>query len=323
MRVVFMGSDAFSVPSLRVVLKHHQVPLVVTQPDRPHGRGLKESRNPVKQAAEKLGLPIAQPAKLRDPEFLQQLTELAPDICVVVAFGKIIPKAVLSLPKHGCVNVHGSVLPEYRGAAPIERAIANGETTGGITTFYMNEGLDTGDVIQMRTVEFGAGETGGDLRARLSEVGAEVLEETLAQIAAGTAPRQPQDLEAGKSTYSPTIKNDETWIDWQQPATRIANTIRAFYPTYGTQTLYRGQVLKLKQARAVEQPAGANGAGPGTIAAVVKNVGIVVECGGPSYLLLQEVQPAGKRWMDSWALAQGYRPTAGERMETKVEQGKS
>lgn len=313
MRVVFMGSDAFSVPTLKRLKEKHDVLLVVTQPDKPKGRGLKLEFNPVKVAALDMGLPLAQPAKLKDPDFLPQLQALAPDVVVVVAFGKIIPKVVLELPKHGCINVHGSILPEYRGAAPIERAIVNGDKSGGITTFYMNAGLDTGDVILMQEAPFGEHETGGEIRERLSHVGADLLDRTLDAMASGTAPRIPQDLGAGQATYSPTIKNEESWIDWSLPASRIANTVRAFFPNPGTQTMYRGQVLKLKQV-SLHDGSGS----PGEVLSVVKNKGIVVAC-GQGAVLLEEVQPAGKKWMNAWAFAQGYRPTPGEVMGGRPE----
>jgi methionyl-tRNA formyltransferase len=308
MKVVFMGSDAFSVPTLQVLTQKHQVLLVVTQPDKPTGRGLKLAANPVKTAALELGLPLSQPARLKNADFQTLLQEVAPDVVVVVAYGKIIPPAVLQLPRYGCINVHGSILPEYRGAAPIERALVNGEAAGGITTFYMNEGLDSGDVILMRTTEFGEAETGGEIRERLSHVGAELLDETLQHVAAGTAPRVPQDLTAGQGTYSPTIKNAETWIDWSQPASRIANTVRAFFPHPGTQTTYRGQILKLKHVTVSDTK---DKAAPGTLLSIVKNQGWVVACGDGA-VMLHVVQPAGKKWMSAWALAQGARPQPGE-----------
>jgi methionyl-tRNA formyltransferase len=301
-----MGSDAFSVPTLELLRQHHDVALVVTQPDKARGRGMKESANPVKAAADRLGVPVAQPTRLKDEGFVETLRQAAPEVIVVVAYGKIIPPVVLNLPKHGCINVHGSVLPEYRGAAPIERAIVNGEKSTGITTFYMNQGLDTGDVILIESSEIGVDETGGEVRERMSHVGAQVLGRTLDLVAAGTAPRLPQDLSAGQATYSPTIKNDECWLDWTQQAERVANTVRAFFPHPGTQTMYRGQVLKLKRMRAVE----GHGA-PGAVLEVVKNKGLVVAC-GEGAVLLEEVQPAGKKWMNAWAFAQGYRPTLGE-----------
>jgi methionyl-tRNA formyltransferase len=258
MRIVYMGTPDFAVPCLEAIIKqNHQVVGVVTQPDRPKGRGKKMQPPPVKVTAEAHGIPVYQPEKIRTPEFLAVLRELNPELIVVVAYGKILPTDVLNLPPLGCVNVHASILPKYRGSAPIHWAIINGEQKTGVTTMYMNEGMDTGDMILTAITDITATDTVGGLHDRLAIMGSELLAETLALIAEGRAPRTPQnDAEA---TYAPMLKKEHELVHWQQSALAIRNHIHGLNPWPGSYTIMDGKVLKLWQAELVtgntkEQP---------------------------------------------------------------------
>jgi methionyl-tRNA formyltransferase len=225
LKLVFMGTPAFAVPTLeQTVAAGHQVVAVFTQPDRPKGRGQKDSMPPVKQAALRLALPVYQPERVRRPEVVEQLRELAPDAMVVVGYGQIIPKAILDIPPHGIINVHASLLPKYRGAAPIQWAIARGETRTGVTTMRINEGLDTGDMLLKWETEIGPDENAVELGARLAEAGADLLVRTLAELAA----IQPQPQDDAQATYAPILKKEDGKIDWRLPAREILNRIRGF-----------------------------------------------------------------------------------------------
>lgn len=290
-RIVFMGTPEFAVPSLRALLDAgYDVAAVVTQPDRPVGRKRVLTPTPVKAEALARGLPVLQPPKLRSPEAVAELAAYAPDLIVTAAYGQILPKPVLALPKHGCINVHGSLLPKYRGGAPIQRAIMNGETKTGVTLMYMAEGLDTGDMIRVRETPIGPDETSGELFERLSVLGAELLRETVPAIAAGTAGRTPQnDAEA---TYSPNLTRDDERIDWTRPAAAIYDQLRGLSPRPGIFTMWNGDVFKIWKAVRPDGGSEAHAA-PGTVLDVGAN-GLRIATGGGVFVAT-EVQPAGKK----------------------------
>jgi methionyl-tRNA formyltransferase len=258
MRVLFYGTPDFALPTLEALLAHHEVVGVVTQPDRPAGRGRRLSASPVKQRALAAGLAVLQPARLRDPEWPARLGEFKPDVAVVVAFGQILPKAVLDVPARGSINVHASVLPRYRGAAPIAWAIIRGETETGITTFRMDPGMDTGDVLLIEKIAIEPEETAGELAARLSRLGATVLLETLARLDS-IVPR-PQDHAA--ATLAPRLKKEDGWLRLSEPARDLVNRVRGCNPWPGAALLSPVGRLLIWRAAAVPHPANAP---PGTL----------------------------------------------------------
>ncbi len=251
MRVVFMGTPDFAVPSLKALAEaQYDVAAVVTQPDRPRGRGKKETPPPVKETARALNIPVFQPLKIKDPDFISLLKDLNPEVIVVVAFGRILPLDILVLPQYGCINVHASLLPKYRGAAPIHWAIINGEKVTGITTMYMDEGLDTGDMILREAVPIHEEDNVGDLHDRMSSLGASLLIKTLSLIKSGQAPRTPQ---AGESSYAPMLTAEDERILWDRPARDIYNQVRGMNPWPGARTTMHGKVLKIWRAAALEE----------------------------------------------------------------------
>lgn len=251
MRVVFMGTPDFAVPSLKALAEaQYDLAAVVTQPDRPRGRGKKETPPPVKEIARALNIPVFQPLKIKDPDFISLLKGMSPDVIVVVAFGRILPPDILTLPKYGCINVHGSLLPKYRGAAPIHRAVINGEKYTGITTMYMDEGLDTGDMILHEAVPIHEEDTVGDVHDRLASLGAGLLVKTLSLVESGQAPRTPQ---AGEFSYAPMLSAADELILWDRPARDIFNQVRGMNPWPGARTSLHGKVLKIWRAAALEE----------------------------------------------------------------------
>ncbi len=245
MKIVFMGTPDFATESLKALDKaNYDVLGVVTNPDRPKGRGMKLIASPVKQYAEDRGMKIYQPKKVKgNTEFIEELKRQNPDVICVVAYGKILPKEVLEIPKYGCINVHGSLLPKYRGAAPIQWSILNGDKTTGVTTIYMDEGMDSGDMILKKEVEIGENETTGELWDRLSKIGADLLVKTLKEIENGTAPREKQSNEF---TMAPMLSKDMAKINWQeQSAEQIKNLVRGLNPIMGAYTFVNNKKIKL------------------------------------------------------------------------------
>mgnify|MGYP001359433818 CR=1 FL=1 len=266
LRVVFMGTPAFAVPSLEELLQRQvRVVGVITQPDRPQGRGLEPAAPPVKAVAAEYGIPVLQPERL-DEAVVEQLRAWRPDLLVVVAYGKILPAAVLQVPRLGAINVHASLLPRHRGAAPIQWAILAGDAVTGVTTMWMDEGLDTGDIILQRSIPLDDQVTAGQLHDRLARLGAQLLGETLRLVAEGKAPRRPQD--PAQATMAPKLSRDDEWIDWSRDATVVARQIRALDPRPGARTTWRGQVLKVFGAStrppAADEPAAGAAAAPGS-----------------------------------------------------------
>lgn len=299
MRIVFMGTPDFAVPTLEALARGgHQLAAVVTQPDKPKGRGKSVLMPPVKEKALELGIPVYQPVKVRDPEFLEVLKELAPDVIVVVAFGQLLPKSVLELPKFGCVNVHASLLPKYRGAAPIQWAVIDGEKVSGVTTMLMDEGLDTGDMLEAREIPLDEKETGGSLFEKLGSLGGELILSTLEKLENGTIKRTPQ----GEATtgYAKMLKKSMGEIDWTMDAVRIERLIRGLNPWPSAYTSLNGKTLKIWAADVKD---GAVTGNPGR-AAVGKDT-LLVECGS-GFLAVSELQLEGKKRMDTAAFLRGF-----------------
>lgn len=314
MRIVFMGTPEFAVPSLEAVLQGgHEVELVVTQPDRPKGRKKTLTPPPVKEAALLRGLPVAQPERLRGSETVDRIAELKPDLIVTAAYGQILPKAVLDAPRLGCINVHGSLLPQYRGGAPIQRAIMNGETKTGVTIMYMAAGLDTGDMISVVEVPIADDDTSGTLFAKLTDAGAKLLAETLPSIEAQTAIATPQNND--EATYAPNLNRDDERIDWSRPARAIYNQVRGLSPMAGGFTIWNGEPFKVWGCAPVKR--GSAAAAPGTVLAA-SDEGIAVQTGDDA-LLLTVIQPAGKKAMDAAEWLKGARLTPGSVFGDEVE----
>lgn len=287
LRVVFMGTPEFACPTLRrLVERGDQVVAVVTQPDRPKGRGQKPVPPPVKELAERHGIQVLQPARVRAPEFVDRMREIAPDLVVVVAFGQILPKSLLEIPRYGCINVHASLLPRYRGAAPLNWCIINGETETGVTTMLMDVGLDTGDMLVKMATPIDPEEDARSLHDRLSILGAEALDETLELLAAGRLSPVKQD--DSLSCYAPMLKKEDGLIDWDREPAAVKNLVRGMNPWPGAFTWLDGKLVKVFRV--------ATGEGRGVPGTVLKadRDGIEVACNGGSVILL-ELQLEGKK----------------------------
>jgi methionyl-tRNA formyltransferase len=296
-RLVFMGSPDFALPTLRLLAAHYLLSGVVTQPDKPAGRGRVLTPPSVKLLAQELGLPVIQPVRLREPEAMAQLQAWQPDLIVVAAFGQILRPAVLDLPRFGCLNVHASLLPRWRGAAPIQAAILHGDAETGVTIMRMDPGVDTGPVLSQRAVPNSPEDTAGTLSDKLAALGAQLLIDTLPGYLNGAILPQPQD-NAG-ITYAPLLKKEDGQLDFTQSSDALARRVRAFNPWPGTYTLWEGQILKVHRAHVVgagytgtEHPESAPT--PGT-RLVHQGLPALAAAGG--LLVLDEVQPAGKKIM--------------------------
>ena len=299
MRLVFLGTPDFAVPSLEAVARTHDVVSVITQPDRPKGRAHALAAAPVKVAASLLHIPVYQPERIRKPEAQSHVAALRPEIMIVVGYGQIIPQSVIDIAPRGIINVHASLLPKYRGAAPIQWAIVNGETRTGVTTMQINAGLDTGDILLERDTEIGGEETALELGGRLAGMGAALLVETLDQLARGTITPEKQD--EAHASYAPILKKEDGAISWAQPAGSIHNLARGLLPWPGAYTHFRGQLLHVW--RATVEP-GVTALAPGR---VLPGAGFRVACGNGSILQLLEVQLEGRKRMTAEAFANGHR----------------
>ncbi len=296
--VLFMGTPDFAVPCLaRILADGHRVAGVISQPDRPRGRGMSLAPTPVKEAALAGGLPVYQPAKLRDGAALSLIEALKPDLAVVVAYGRILPPELLRAPKLGCINVHASLLPRLRGAAPIQWSIIRGDTVTGVTTMHMAEGLDTGDIILQRETAIGEAETAGRLFARLAALGAELLGETLPLLEAGRAPRIPQS--EALATHAPPLCREDARLDLTRPAKAVCDLVRGTNPAPGAWLEWNGRPLKVHEAAPV---AGIRGT-PGEL---LDKKRFLVACGEGAAELLT-VQPQGKKAMSGGAYLLGRR----------------
>lgn len=304
LQIVFMGTPDFSVPSLKAIhAAGFTIRAVYTQPDKQRGRGKKVSASPVKECAEKLGIPVFQPQTLKDPDVIAGLADLKPDVIVVIAYGKILPKAILDIPRYGCLNVHGSLLPAYRGAAPIQYAIKDGVRTSGVTIMMLDEGMDTGKMLKKAEIVLDAKETTGTLFDKLAIVGAETLIPVLKDLPAYEAAAQSQD--ESEATYTAKITKEMTHIDFSQPAVVIERLIRTLDPHPGAYILHEGHRLKLWAADVVP----GTEAEPGTIIEVTKTY-ITVQTGCDA-LRIREVQPESRKRMATAQFLQGCHLTVG------------
>lgn len=304
-RILFMGTPAFALPALRL-LHEQSYPIagVVTQPDRPKGRGLKEVAPPIKILAQELGLPVFQPDKVKDPSFMELLTKLNPEMIVVVAFGQILPKNIIDFPPLNCLNIHPSLLPRYRGAAPMNWAIINGEKKTGVTIMLMDKGMDSGDILLQEETLLGTAETYGELHDRLSQAGARLLLKTIGQITNKTAGRKQQD-ESGV-TFAPRLTKETGKINWNNQSSDIVNLIRGLSPTPTAHTSLDGLSLKIFMA---EAQAGKVDHQPGTIGNVsAKGLPVAASDG---YVILKDVQLAGKKRMFIADFLRGHHIDAG------------
>jgi methionyl-tRNA formyltransferase len=305
--IVFMGTAPFAVPCLQAVLDQgHRVSAVVSQPDRPRGRGLKLTPSPVKSLALEHRIPVLQPEKASQPEFIEQLRQLAPQVIVVVAYGQILRRAVLEIPPLGCINVHGSLLPELRGAAPIQWSVINGSGTTGVTTMFMDVGMDTGDMIFKAECEIRSEDTAGDLAVRLAPLGAELLAGTLSALESGGAPRTPQD--STLATYAPMLTREHGAIDWNRSAVEIRNQIHGCNPAPGAFARRNGEAVKVWRAEALPM---ADQATPGTVMDAER----LLVATGTGVIRLIEVQPENRSRLEGAVYSRGYRVSAGERWE--------
>ncbi len=299
MKIVFMGTPDFAVSTLESLVKGgHEVIAAVTQPDKPKGRGKAVQYTPVKEKALEYEIPVYQPVKARDPEFVELLKGMNPDVIVVVAFGQLLPKAILDIPKYGCVNVHASLLPKYRGAAPIQWAVIDGEEVSGVTTMLMDEGLDTGDMLEKAEIVLDEKETGGSLFDKLSALGGELILSTLEKMENGTIIRTPQ----GDSTtsYAKMLKKTMGEIDWNMEAVKIERLIRGLNPWPSAYTSLKGKTVKIWSADVV---AGEGSGNPGRV--TVTKDKLLVEC-GENFLSITELQLEGKKRMETAAFLRGF-----------------
>lgn len=303
MNIVFMGTPDFAVESLKALSDSgHNISAVFTKQDMPRGRKMIMTPPEVKVLALERGLPVYQPTTLRDTDIHNTLKELAPDVIVVVAYGKLLPKEVLDIPKYGCINVHGSILPKYRGAAPIQWTIISGDEYGGVTTMYMGEGLDTGDIIEVYKTKVGENETSGELFDRLAKEGAKLLLHTLELIENGTAPRIPQNEE--EATYASMLSKEMCEIDWAKPASEVHNLVRGLNPWPIALTTLEGKRVKIIETR-ISSLRGKEGE-------IVALEPLTVACGEGS-VEIRTLQMEGKRAMDSKSFLLGHRLSKGDK----------
>ncbi|MGB6483713.1 MAG: methionyl-tRNA formyltransferase [Candidatus Acidiferrales bacterium] len=310
LRIIFCGTPAFGLPTLQFLLKesHFSVEAVFTQPDRPRGRGQEAAQSPIKEAALRPGIPVHQPEKMRSEAAAELMTQIKPDAAVIIAYGQMIPRALLDIPRLGWINLHGSLLPKYRGAAPVQRAILNGEQQTGLTTMRIDAGLDTGPILEQLPVNIGPDETATELLVRMSNLGAPMMLDTLRKLDRGEITPKPQDNSL--ATLAPPLKKEEGLIDWAQPASAIHNRIRAFDPWPGTYTQFRGRSCHI-WGRPSESDSAAAQAQCGTI--VQKGQTILVACGQSTWLQLESVRLEGRKRVTATEFANGARLTTNDR----------
>jgi methionyl-tRNA formyltransferase len=300
MELIFLGTPSFAVPTLEAIVgAGYRVLAVFTQPDRPKGRGGQLAAPPVKETAVRLGLVVHQPERVRRPEVVEQLKQLNPDAMVVIGYGQIIPQSIIDIPRHGIINVHASLLPKYRGAAPIQWAIANGEKRTGITTMRIDAGLDTGEMLLKWETDIGLQENALELGQRLAAAGADLLVKTLDGIAAGTITPQPQDN--SQATLAPILKKEDGLIDWNWRAEKIVNRARGFLPWPGAYSFFRGLGFHLWKGRVVEGPGPGQ---PGRLRPLQKR--LLIDCGEETVLEAIEVQIEGRKRMPTEAFLNGH-----------------
>ncbi len=305
MRVIFMGTPDMAAGTLQALAAEHEVVLAVTQPDKPKGRGGKMQHTPVKEKALSLGIPVYQPKKVRDPACVEELRKYKADVVIVIAFGQIIPKEILDMAPYGCINIHASLLPKYRGAAPVQWAVINGEKVSGVTTMQMDEGLDTGDILLKEEIILEEKETGGTLHDKIAEAGARLCLKTLAAAQAGEL--VPVKQGESPTEYARMLDKDMGNIRWEDPAVNIERLIRGLNPWPSAYTGWRGKVMKLWRADVYE---GETGKAPGTVVRVEKD-GFSVQT-GKGVLKVTELQIPGKKRMEAGAFLRGYPIKEGE-----------
>jgi methionyl-tRNA formyltransferase len=307
LNLVFCGTPAFAVPTLTALVDSgFRVPLIVTQPDRRRDRGMDLAASPVKQEALRLGLSVIQPEKIKNnEEFRTQLTVLQPDAIIVVGYGRIIPQWMIDLPRLGNLNLHGSLLPKYRGAAPIQWAIARGESLTGVTTMRIDAGLDTGDILLQEEMPIEPQDTALTLSPRLAQVGAALMVRTLQELETGTVQARPQDHTS--ASLAPILRKEDGRMDFERPAAEISNRLRGFQPWPGAFTIFRGKTLNVSKARPMERSIA-----PGEL--LVESEDMFAGCANATALELMEVQPEGKKRMPAKAFISGYRPQSGEKL---------
>jgi methionyl-tRNA formyltransferase len=314
MRLLFCGTPQFAVPTLKHLLAQPdlQILAVITQPDRPSGRGQEVSFSPVKEVALAAKLPVHQPEKIRAPEVQSLLQSYSPEFIVIIAYGQIVPARLLLIPKHGWINLHASLLPKYRGAAPINWAIVNGETRTGLTTMRIDAGMDTGDTLLEHALEIGPKETALDLASRLSEAGAPLMAETLRGLAAGKIVPRPQDH--SQATFAPILKREDGRIDWNRTSTEIFNRMRGFAPWPGAYTTFRGQTCHLwgepVSNELISASGGIRNVPPGTLLSEKESLQVV--CGGTTVLRVLAVKLEGRKQVSASEFANGARLKTGE-----------
>ena len=307
MNLIFLGTPSFAVPTLEaIVTAGHRVLAVFTQPDRPKGRGGQLAASPVKETAVRLGLPVHQPERVRRPEIVEQLTQFHPDAMVIVGYGQIIPQSIIDIPPRGIINVHASLLPKYRGAAPIQWAIANGEKRTGITTMRIDAGLDTGDMLLKWETEIGPEENAIELGERMSVAGAELLVRTLADNPL------PVKQDPAQATLAPILKKEDGLIDWSWPAEKIHNRVRGFLPWPGAYSSFREQGFHIWKSRVASEPGGHH---PGLLRPMKKR--LLIDCGDGSALEAIEVQLEGRKRMPAEAFLAGYHLNENETLGMK------
>ena len=308
-RIVFMGTPDFAVPALHALIEHHDIIGVVTQPDRPAGRSRQIQMSPVKQVAREAGIPVFQPEKLRRAEAIAELKQWTPDVYVVAAFGQILPQAVLDIPPYGSINVHASLLPRWRGAAPIQAAIRAGDKETGITIMKMDAGLDTGPILSQRAIDIAPDETGQSLHDKLAQLGTELLIPTLKSYLKGEIQPQPQGDEG--VTFAPQIQKDEGDVDWRQDAETIERLVRAFTPWPGTYTSWNGQQLKILGGHA-----GEGQAEPGRVTETHQGIAIGTSSG---LFYPAQLQLAGRKAVSTPEFVRGQRGLVGARLKSQAE----
>ena len=310
MRIVFMGTPDFSVPTLEaLVASEHEVVGVVTQPDKPKGRGKEIHMSPVKECALQHNIPVYQPVRARDEAFVDEMRALNPDVMVVIAFGQILPKSLLELPKYGCVNIHASLLPKYRGAAPIQWAVINGDEETGITTMMMDVEMDTGDMLEKTVVKLDPEETGGSLFDRLSLLGGDLILSTLSKLEKGEITPVPQDHE--KATYVKKISKSMGDIDWTMDAVSIERLVRGLNPWPSAFTRWNGKMLKIWEAKVLPDP---DVKFPCGSVISASDEGLKIQTGA-GVLCVTSLQLEGKKRMDTAAFLRGYQVAVGSMME--------
>ncbi len=312
LRIVFCGTPEFAAPSLKLLISdsRFEIAAVITQPDRARGRGQTVSFSPVKEAARAANLPVHQPEKMRSPGAEALLRQIEPDAVAIIAYGQIIPARLLNIPKLGWINLHASLLPKYRGAAPIQWAIANGEKTTGVTTMRIDAGMDTGDILLRKEIAIGPEETAPELSARLAEAGAPLMAETLLRLSEGSITPHAQDHSA--ATLAPILKREDGKIDWSKTAQEIFNRMRGFAPWPGAYSRLRGQICHLWGKSVSNQK---SGAAPGTLDVQGKEV--LVACVGGTLLRLERVKQEGRKEISAGEFLRGARITSGERFSSE------